>query len=57
LAGLVAAVGDTVALNRNNMFNKRDWRPPYLFSPDWIQPGASRRLTASLPVALRYGWQ
>lgn len=42
----------TVQLNLKNVFDKRYYVSQHQFSPDWIQPGAPRTLTATLSVAL-----
>ena len=39
-------------LNLKNLFNKRYYISEHQFSPDWIQPGPPRTLTASIRVEL-----
>lgn len=42
----------TAQLNLKNVFDKRYFVSQHQFSPDWIQPGAPRTLTATLRVEL-----
>lgn len=42
----------TAQINLKNVFDKRYYVSQHQFSPDWIQPGAPRTLTASLRVEL-----
>lgn len=49
---ILAGATMTAQLNLKNIFNKRYWVSQHQFSPDWIQPGAPRTLTASLRVSL-----
>ncbi len=48
----VAGARMTAQLNLKNVFDKRYYVSQHQFSPDWIQPGAPRTLSATLRVEM-----
>jgi iron complex outermembrane recepter protein len=48
----VAGAKVTAQINLKNVFDKRYFVSQHQFSPDWIQPGAPRTLTATLRVEM-----